>query len=441
MFESITEKLQAAFKKLSGQARLSEKNIQDGLREVRMALLEADVNYKIVKEFIETVTKRAVGKDVIDSITPAQQIIKIVHDELINLMGATEEGIKFASEPPTIFMMVGLQGCGKTTTCAKLAKYLTKKSHQPLLVAADVQRPAAVDQLKTLGKQLNIPVYSEKNTTPPKICENSLKFARENNLDCIILDTAGRLHINQELMDELKAISTRLKPQYVFLVADAMTGQDAVNSAKSFNEWLPLAGVILTKLDGDARGGAAISIRAVTGKSIRFVGIGEKIDNFEEFYPERMASRILGMGDIVSLVEKAQENMDEAKAKKLEEKLRKNKLDLQDFLEQLQQIKKMGSLKDILAMLPGVGGAIKNLDIDDKHIKKIEAIIQSMTPYERENPEVIDIKRRNRISKGSGTVPGDVSQLIKQFNDMQKMMKNMPKMGKMMGKMGGFLGK
>lgn len=441
MFESITEKLQAAFKKLSGQARLSEKNIHDGLREVRMALLEADVNYKIVKDFIETVTKRAIGKDVIDSITPAQQIIKIVNDELVNLMGAKEEGIKFASEPPTIFMLVGLQGCGKTTTCAKLAKYLTKKSHQPLLVAADVQRPAAVDQLKTLGKQLNIPVYSEKGTTPPKICENSLKFARENNLDCIILDTAGRLHINQELMDELKAISGRLKPQYVFLVADAMTGQDAVNSAKSFNEWLPLAGVILTKLDGDARGGAAISIKAVTGKPIRFVGIGEKIDNFEEFYPERMASRILGMGDIVSLVEKAQENMDEAKAKKLEEKLRKNKLDLQDFLEQLQQIKKMGSLKDILAMLPGVGGAIKNLDIDDKHIKKIEAIIQSMTPYERENPEVIDIKRRNRISKGSGTTPGDVSHLIKQFNDMQKMMKNMPKMGKMMGKMGGFLGK
>ena len=437
MFESITEKLQAAFKKLSGQARLSEKNIQDGLREVRMALLEADVNYKIVKEFIETVTKRAIGKDVIDSITPAQQIIKIVSDELVNLMGSNEPGIKFASDPPTIFMMVGLQGCGKTTTCAKLAK----KSHQPLLVAADVQRPAAVDQLKTLGKQLNIPVYSEKGTTPPKICENSLKFARENNLDCIILDTAGRLNINQELMDELKAISGRLKPQYVFLVADAMTGQDAVNSAKSFNEWLPLAGVILTKLDGDARGGAAISIKAVTGQPIRFVGIGEKIDNFEEFYPERMASRILGMGDIVSLVEKAQENMDEAKAKKLEEKLRKNKLDLQDFLEQLQQIKKMGSLKDILAMLPGVGGAIKNLDIDDKLIKKIEAIIQSMTPYERENPEVIDIKRRNRISKGSGTLPGDVSQLIKQFNDMQKMMKNMPKMGKMMGKMGGFLGK
>jgi signal recognition particle subunit SRP54 len=441
MFESITEKLQAAFKKLSGQARLSEKNIQDGLREVRMALLEADVNYKIVKEFIETVTKRAIGKDVIDSITPAQQIIKIVSDELVNLMGPVESGIKFASDPPTIFMLVGLQGCGKTTTCAKLAKYLTKKSHQPLLVAADVQRPAAVDQLKTLGKQLNIPVYTEKGATPPKICENSLKFARENNLDCIILDTAGRLHINQELMDELKSISTRLKPQYILLVADAMTGQDAVNSAKAFDEWMPLAGVILTKLDGDARGGAALSIKAVTGKPIRFVGIGEKIDNFEEFYPERMASRILGMGDIVSLVEKAQENMDEAKAKKLEEKLRKNKLDLQDFLEQLQQIKKMGSLKDILAMLPGVGGAIKNLDIDDKHIKKIEAIIQSMTPYERENPEVIDIKRRNRISKGSGTAPGDVSQLIKQFNDMQKMMKNMPKMGKMMGKMGGFLGK
>jgi len=443
MFESITEKLQAVFRKLSGQASLTEKNIQDGLREVRLALLEADVNYKIVKDFIDTVTKRAVGKDVINSITPAQQIIKIVNDELVALMGPVESGIKFASEPPTIFMLVGLQGCGKTTTCAKLARYLTKKAHQPLLVAADVQRPAAVDQLKALGKQLDLPVYNEKNTTPVRICENSIKFARQNNLDTIILDTAGRLHINQELMDELKEISHRLKPQYVFLVADAMTGQDAVNSAKSFDSWLPLNGIILTKLDGDTRGGAALSIKAVTGKPIKFVGIGEKTDNFEEFYPERMASRILGMGDIVSLVEKAQETMDETKAKKLEEKLRKNKLDLQDFLEQLQQIKKMGSLKDIIAMIPGVGSAIKNMDIDDKHIKKIEAIIQSMTPYERENPEVLDGKRRTRISRGSGTTLADVNQLIKQFNEMQKMMKNMGKMGKMgkmMGKIGNLFG-
>ncbi|MFH0888586.1 MAG: signal recognition particle protein [Planctomycetota bacterium] len=445
MFESITEKLQAVFKKLSGQASLTEKNIQDGLREVRLALLEADVNYKIVKDFIDTVTKRAIGKDVINSITPAQQIIKIVNDELVALMGGVsasggETGIKFASEPPTIFMMVGLQGCGKTTTCAKLAHYLTKKAHQPLLVAADVQRPAAVDQLKALGKQLNLQVYSEKNATPVRICENSIKFAKENNLDTIIFDTAGRLHINQELMDELKEISHRLKPQYVFLVADAMTGQDAVNSAKSFDSWLPLNGIILTKLDGDTRGGAALSIKAVTGKPIKFVGIGEKTDNFEEFYPERMASRILGMGDIVSLVEKAQETMDVTKAKKLEEKLRKNKLDLQDFLEQLQQIKKMGSLKDIIAMVPGVSGAIKNMDIDDKHIKKVEAIIQSMTPYERENPEVLDGKRRTRISKGSGTTLADVNQLLKQFNEMQKMMKNMGKMGKMMGKIGNLFG-
>lgn len=441
MFESITEKLQSVFKKLSGQSRLSEKNIQDGLREVRLALLEADVNYKIVKEFIESVTRRAVGKDVIDSITPAQQIIKIVHDELVNLMGPVESGVKFASVPPTIFMLVGLQGCGKTTTCAKLARHLARKSRRPLLVAADVQRPAAIEQLQSLGKQLNIPVYTERGATPPKICQGSLQFARENNLDCIILDTAGRLHINQELMDELKTISDRLKPHYILLTADAMTGQDAVNSAKAFDEWLPLTGVVLTKMDGDARGGAALSIKAVTGKPIKFVGVGEKIDNFEEFYPERMASRILGMGDVVSLVEKAQENMDAAKAKKLEEKLRKNKLDLQDFLEQLQQIQKMGSFKDILAMVPGMGGAVKNMDIDDQHIKKIEAIIQSMTPYERENPEVIDIKRRNRIAKGSGSQPGDVSRLIKQFNDMQKMMKNMPKMGKMMNKMGGFLGR
>ena len=446
MFETITEKLQAVFKKLSGQASLTEKNIQDGLREVRLALLEADVNYKIVKDFIDAVTKRAVGKDVIDSITPAQQIIKIVNDELVSLMGGTaqpspaEGGIKFASEPPTIIMLVGLQGCGKTTTCAKLAHYLNKKAHQPLLVAADVQRPAAVDQLITLGKQLNVQVYSEKHATPVRICENSIKFAKQNNLDTVILDTAGRLHINQELMDELKEISHRLKPQYVFLVADAMTGQDAVNSAKAFDSWLPLNGIILTKLDGDTRGGAALSIKAVTGKPIKFVGIGEKTDNFEEFYPERMASRILGMGDIVSLVEKAQETMDVTKAKKLEEKLRKNKLDLQDFLEQLQQIKKMGSLKDIIAMVPGVSGAIKNMDIDDKHIKKVEAIIQSMTPYERENPEVLDGKRRTRISKGSGTTLADVNQLIKQFNEMQKMMKNMGKMSKMMGKIGNLFG-
>jgi signal recognition particle subunit SRP54 len=440
MFEGLTEKLQAVFRKLAGHTRLTEKNIQDGLREVRLALLEADVHYKIVKDFIDAVTRKAVGKEVIESINPAQQIVKIVQDELIALMGPVEEVLKFADDPPTIFMLVGLQGCGKSTTCAKLARYLIKKARHPLLVAADVQRPAAVEQLKTLGKQLNIPVYSE-NTKPVWICENAMSYAKQNGLDCVVLDTAGRLHINQELMDELKEISRKTNPDYVFLVADAMTGQDAVNSARAFDSWLSLNGVILTKLDGDTRGGAALSIKAVTGKPIRFVGIGEKIDNLEEFYPERMASRILGMGDIVSLVEKAQETMDIEKAKKLEEKLRKSKFDLQDFVEQLQQIKKMGSLKDILAMIPGISGALKNIDIDDKHFKKIEAIILSMTPYERQNPEIIDIRRRTRIAKGSGTTVGDVNQLIKQFKEMQKMMKNMGKMSRgMMGKMGRFFG-
>ncbi|MDI6732443.1 MAG: signal recognition particle protein [Planctomycetota bacterium] len=443
MFESITEKLQAVFKKLSGTARLTEKNIQDGLREVRLALLEADVNYKIVKDFIDAVTKKAVGKEIIESISPAQQIIKTVNDELVKLMGPVEQGLKFASVPPTRFILAGLQGSGKTTTCAKLARFISKTGHQPLLVAADIRRPAAIEQLQTLGRQLNIPVYSENPDVyrgAVRICENSIKYAREHNLDCVIMDTAGRLHIDQEMMEELKQIAKRINPDYIFLVADAMTGQDAVNSAKVFDSYLPLNGIILTKLDGDTRGGAALSIKAVTGKPIRFVGIGEKIDNLEEFYPERMAGRILGMGDIVSLVEKAQQTIDKEKAEKLEEKLRKNKLDLQDFLDQLQQIKKMGNLKELLSMIPGVSGSLKNLDIDDKHLKKVEAIVQSMTQDERENPEIIDHRRRNRIARGSGTAVGDVNQLLKQFQEMQKMMKNigkMPRMGKLMGNLFG----
>ncbi|MFH1228732.1 MAG: signal recognition particle protein [Planctomycetota bacterium] len=435
MFDAITEKLQAAFRKLAGRGKLTEKNIQDGLREVRMALLEADVNYKVVKDFIDRVTKRAIGQDVIQSIAPAQQIIKIVHDELVTLMGPVDSSVHFASQPPTVIMMIGLQGCGKTTTCAKLARFLSKKGKRPLLVAADIQRPAAVEQLQALGKQLNIPVYSEAMGPPPRICAQSIKFANANNLDVVILDTAGRLHINQELMDELKEIIRRTQPHHIFLVADAMTGQDAVNSAKSFDEQSPLSGVILTKLDGDARGGAALSIKAVTGKPIKFVGIGEKPDNFEEFHPDRMASRILGMGDVISLVEKAQSVMDEDKAKKLQEKMLKNKLDLQDFLDQLQQIKKMGSLKDMLAMIPGIGGALKNVDMDDKQLKRIEAIIQSMTPLERTEPDIIDGKRKLRISKGSGTSVAEINSLLKQFTEMQKMMKNIGKMPKsMMGK-------
>jgi signal recognition particle subunit SRP54 len=436
MFENITEKLQAAFRKLAGRGKLTESNIQDGMREVRMALLEADVNYKVVKDFIDRVTKRAVGQEVIQSISPAQQIIKIVHDELVALMGGTvDASVQFASQPPTVIMMAGLQGCGKTTTCAKLAKFLNKKGKRPLLVAADIQRPAAVEQLKTLGQQLNIPVYSEEMGPPPRICVQAVKYANANNLDVVILDTAGRLHINQELMDELKEITRRTSPHHTFLVADAMTGQDAVNSAKAFNEQLPLSGVILTKLDGDARGGAALSIKAVTNKPIKFVGIGEKMDNFEEFHPDRMASRILGMGDVVSLVEKAQSVMDEDKAKKLQEKMLKNKLDLQDFLDQLQQIKKMGSLKDLLAMIPGIGGALKNVDMDNKQLKRIEAIIQSMTPKERTDPDILDGKRKLRISKGSGTTVAEINSLLKQFSEMQKMMKNMGKMPKsMMGK-------
>ena len=436
MFDTITEKLQAAFRKLAGRGKLTKANIQEGMREVRMALLEADVNYKVVKDFIERVTKRAVGQDVIQSISPAQQIVKIVHDELVTLMGGqADASVQFASQPPTVIMMAGLQGCGKTTTCAKLAKFLNKKGKRPLLVAADIQRPAAVEQLKTLGQQLNIPVYSEAMGPPPRICVQAVKHANANNLDVVILDTAGRLHINQELMDELKEINRRVSPHHTFLVADAMTGQDAVNSAKAFNEQLPLSGVILTKLDGDARGGAALSIKAVTSKPIKFVGIGEKMDNFEEFHPDRMASRILGMGDVVSLVEKAQSVMDEDKARKLQEKMAKNKLDLQDFLDQLQQIKKMGSLKDLLAMIPGIGGALKNVDMDDKQLKRIEAIIQSMTPKERTDPDILDGKRKLRISRGSGTTVAEINSLLKQFTEMQKMMKNMGKMPKsMLGK-------
>jgi signal recognition particle subunit SRP54 len=456
MFESITEKLQATFRKLTGRGKLTEKNIQEGMREVRMSLLEADVNYKVVKDFIDTVTKRAVGQEVIQSISPGQQIVKIVYDEMARLMGPPDYSINFNPGGPTVIMMAGLQGSGKTTTCAKLAQYLVKKGKTPLLVAADIQRPAAIEQIKTLGAQLKLPVYSEpgapfwdslssgapeakrSGSFPPKLCEKALNTARETNRDTVIVDTAGRLHIDKELMDELKQIAARIKPGNIFLVSDAMTGQDAVKSAAEFDKQLALTGIILTKLDGDARGGAALSIKAVTGKPIKFVGIGEKIDNFEEFHPDRMASRILGMGDIVTLVEKAQANVDMEQAKKLEEKLRKQELTLQDFLDQLQQIKKMGPLKDLLAMIPGMGGAINQ--VDDKEMKRVEAIVQSMTKEERATPEIISGSRRARIARGSGTSVSQVNSLLKQFREMQKMMKDMGnagKMGKLMGKFKG----
>lgn len=439
MFESITEKLQAVFRKLTARGKLTEKSIREGLREVRLALLEADVNYKVVKDFIDVVTQRAVGQEVVKSISPGQQIIKIVQDEMTRLMGPSDPSIPLNPKRPTVLMMAGLQGSGKTTTCVKLAKYLVKKAHQPLLVAADVKRPAAVEQLKILGKQVDIPVYAEPTGSPPIICEKSLGFARDNKCDVVILDTAGRLHIDQEMMDELKEIARRILPDQVYLVVDAMTGQDAVKSAREFDAQLNLHGIILTKLDGDARGGAALSIKAVTGKPIKFAGIGEKIEDFEEFHPDRMASRILGMGDVVTLVEKAQEAMDVEQAQKLEEKIRKQELTFQDFLNQLQQIKKMGPLKDLLSMIPGLGSAVK--DVDDNQIKRIEAIIQSMTREERLHPELINGRRRQRIARGSGTAVAEINSLLKQFKETQKMMKDMGKMGKMSKMMGRFMPK
>lgn len=435
MFESITENLQNALRKLRGRGRLTEKSIEDGLRGVRTALLQADVNFRVVKDFISKVKEAAVGEEVLKSVSPGQQIIKIVYDELVSLMGPKDTVLKFSKKGPTVIMMAGLQGSGKTTTCGKFAKLLVKKGHHPLLVAADVQRPAAVEQLKVLGKELNIPVYSEDGGRPPKICKRSVSFAKENGRDMIILDTAGRLHIDRELMAELKEITDQVSPHNIFLVCDAMTGQDAVNSAKEFNDQIQLDGIILTKLDGDARGGAALSVKAVTGRPIQYVGIGERLDDLEEFFPDRMAGRILGMGDIVSLVEKAQETLDKEEAEKAAEKLLTNTFTLEDFLDQFQQIKKLGPIKNLLSHLPGMDAQLKEMDLDEKEFTKIEAIIQSMTFEERIHPEIIDISRRNRIARGSGTSTHDVSDLLKQFRQMRKMMKNISQMG------GGFLGK
>jgi len=423
MFETISQKLEGVFNVFRRNARLTEKNIREGMRQVRTALLEADVNLNVVREFTRKVTERATGEDVVRSVSPTQQIVKIVHDELVALMGPVDHAIPFAEKPPTVIMLAGLQGSGKTTMAGKLAKYLSAKGHRPMLVGADVKRPAAIEQIRVLGSQVDVPVHAEVGGDPVRICEKSIKEARKQDRDVVILDTAGRLHIDEEMMEEAKQIAKRTTPDQVYLVCDAMTGQDAVNSADRFNRTLELDGIILTKMDGDARGGAALSVKAVTGKAIKFVGVGEKLDRLEEFHPDRMADRILGMGDVVTLVERAQEQVDLEEAKKLQEKIAKAELNLNDFLKQLQQIRKMGPLKELMSMIPGVGKQMKGLDIDDRELTSIEAIIRSMTPEERTRPEIIDGSRRMRIARGSGSDPSDVSGLLKQFKQMRQMMK------------------
>ena len=428
MFGDLVDKFDDIFRRLRGAGKLTEKNIKDALREVRRALLEADVNYKVVKEFVKSVETAAVGEKVLKSIEPGQQIIKIVYDELVKTLGEKAEPLAGIDKSPTVFMLAGLQGSGKTTLAGKLALQAKRKNKKPLLVAADIYRPAAVTQLKVLGDSIGVESFFIEKKKPPEICLEAKKYAEKNFVDLIILDTAGSLHIDEELMEELEQIKAKLEPDELLLVADAMTGQDAVNLAEQFHKRLDLTGVVLTKLDGDARGGAAISIRAVTGCPIKMVSIGEKLSDLEPFHPDRMASRILGMGDIVSLVEKAQETIDQEKAEKLEEKLRKSAFTLEDFYDQLQQIKKMGPLESLLGMIPGLGKALKGVQIDESGMRRVEAIIQSMTPEERRNPHVIDGSRKSRIAAGSGNTVQHVNLLLKQFSAMQKMIKNVSKM-------------
>ena len=437
-FESLSERFQAAFKKLRGKGKLSEEDVSEALKEMRRALLEADVNFAVTKDFIKRVREKAVGEEVFGSLNASQTVIKIVRDELAELLGGTQSRIAMASKPPTIIMLVGLQGAGKTTTAAKLAKKLRAQGKNPLLVAADVYRPAAITQLQVMGQDLDIPVYTEDGSKDPvAISQHAIPYALSHLKDVVIIDTAGRLHVNETLMDELVHIKEQVKPHEILLVVDAMTGQDAVNTAKEFNERLDFDGVVLTKLDGDTRGGAALSIRSVVNKPIKFVGTGEKLDAIDQFHPARMADRILGMGDIVSLVERAQEQYDEEEAKRLQKKIAKNQFDFNDFLSQIGQIKKMGNLKELASMIPGVGKAIKDIDIDDNAFKSIEAIIYSMTPEERSNPAILNGSRRTRIAKGSGTTIQEVNRLLKQFDQTRKMMKMVTssKMGKMMPKM------
>lgn len=439
MFENLSDKLDKSLKLLKGEGKITDINVAETLKEVRRALLDADVNYKTAKQFTETVKDKAMGQDVLTAVKPGQLMVKIVHDELAELMGGSAVDINLKGNP-AIILMAGLQGSGKTTFSGKLANLLkTKKAKKPLLVADDIYRPAAIEQLKVLGTQINVPVYSEEgNNNPVEIAKNAIKQAKENGNDVVIIDTAGRLAIDEAMMKEIAAIKDAVNPGEILFVVDSMTGQDAVNTAKEFNDRLDFDGVILTKLDGDTRGGAALSIRSVVNKPIKFVGTGEKMDALDVFHPERMADRILGMGDIVSLVEKAQEQYDEEEAKRLQKKIAKNQFDFNDFISQIQQIKKMGNLKDLAAMIPGVGKAMKDIEVDDNAFKSIEAIIYSMTPDERTNPQILNGSRRQRIAKGSGTNIQEVNKLIKQFDETRKMMKMMTQMkgaGKLMGKM------
>jgi signal recognition particle subunit SRP54 len=432
MFENLSDKLDAVFRKLKGHGKLTEKNIEEGLKEVRMALLEADVHYRVVKQFVEAVKERALGKEVMASLTPGQHVIKIVNDELTGLMGSRHEGLDLSGSGPAAVMLVGLQGSGKTTTAGKLAVYLRNRGKKPFLVPADVYRPAAIDQLKKLGAQLDVPVFeSSTEMDPVKICRKAKTTAHLQGCDTLLLDTAGRLHVDEQLMEELRRIKRKVEPSEILLVADAMTGQDAVNIAKSFDEKLDISGVVLTKMDGDARGGAALSIKSITGKPIKFIGVGEKLNELEPFHPDRLASSILGMGDVLTLIEKAQAAVDEKKAAELEKKLKKSQFTLEDFRDQMVQIRKMGSLGDLMKMIPGMGKLkqLKNLDVDEKEFVRIEAIINSMTPMERRQHTVINGSRRKRIAKGSGTRIQDVNRLLKNYTQMLKMLKKMNKGG------------
>lgn len=430
-FEGLSEKLNAVFKRLKGRGVLTEADVKEAMREVKMALLEADVSYKVVKDFIGKVTERAVGTDVLASLTPAQQVIKIVNEELIALMGNENARINYPSKPPCIIMMVGLQGSGKTTHAAKLAKYFKDQGKRPLLAACDVYRPAAINQLQVVGEKAGVKVFEMGQINPVTIAKEAVKHAADHGNEVVILDTAGRLHIDEQLMDELKSIKEETNPHEIMLVVDAMTGQDAVNVAKAFDDALGITGVLMSKLDSDTRGGAALSVLAVTGKPIKFVGTGEKLDDFEQFHPQRMASRILGMGDMLTLIERAQSTIDEDEAQRLANKLKEEKgFDMNDLLEQMKQIKKMGPIKQIVGMLPGVGDKLKDVDIDDRQLLRIEAMITSMTPVERAKPSIINPNRKKRIAAGSGNTVADVNRLLRQFEEMQKMMKQLGVMGK-----------
>lgn len=448
-FEGLSSKLNKVFGKLKGHGKLNEKDIKEAMREVRMALLDADVNFKVAKDFVNSVSEKALGAKVMESLTPAQQVIDIVHQELIELMGNTTAKLDFGSRPPCVIMMCGLQGAGKTTHCAKLAKWLQSQNRRPLLVACDVYRPAAIEQLHVVGEKVGAHVFDEGQSNPVEIAKHGIKYAKDQGFDTVLLDTAGRLHIDETLMQELKDIKSTVQPNEILLVVDSMTGQDAVNVAQSFNDTLDITGVILTKLDGDTRGGAALTVLAITGKPIKFAGVGEKPDDLEQFFPNRMADRILGMGDVLTLIDKAKASIDEKEAEKSLKKLQENKFDLNDLYAQFVQIEKMGNVRNLLKMIPGIAGKVKDEDIDDKKLPHTKAIITSMTPREREKPSIINARRKRRIAAGSGTSVEEVNQLLQQFEQMQKMMKQMGLGGKKkrfprfpmgMGGMGGFPG-